>query len=209
MFNIFNNTTFFNFLPSPPSITIGLCIPLFNLFFFHCIFSSDFFGTRRHLFSWLTTHEFILTHVIPHYFLGGLIVPHFPTPPLTTLPLDALPIHSVFWHIHCFAISSPSCNCFLLELASECLLLHASKCSPYPVPSLCIHWLNILHPILLPVHYRTINLGFCIFSKCVACTCLSYCVIFPHILVNISLSCFPRSILLQNKLWHIFIGTPP
>ena len=89
-------------------------------------------------------------------------------------------------------------------MASECLPHHASKCSPYPVQSLCIHWLHILHPIILPVHDRTRNLGFCIFPKCDACTCPSYCVSFPHILVNISLSCFPRSIILRNKVWYIF-----
>ena len=49
--NILNTTTFFNFLTFPPSITIGLCRPLFTLFLFYYIFYSDFFGTRRHLYS--------------------------------------------------------------------------------------------------------------------------------------------------------------
>ena len=84
---------------------------------------------------------------------------------------------------------------------------HASKCSPHPVQSIYIHWLHILHPILLPVHDRTRNLGFCIFLKCDACTCPSYRVSFPHILLNISLFGFLLSIPLQNKVWNIFAGT--
>ena len=136
-------------------------------------------------------------------------MPYFPTPPLATILQHALPLHSVFWHLHCFAVSSPSCACFLLDLASECLLHHASKCSPYPVQSLCIHWLHIMHPIILPVHDRTINWGFFIFPKCDACTCPSYRVSFPHILVNLLLFCFPRSINFQNKVWNMFAGTLP
>ena len=85
----------------------------------------------------------------------------FSNPPtLVTLLLYALPLHSIFWHLHFLSVSSPSCACFLLELASECLLHHAFKCSLYPVQSLCIHWLHIVHPILLPVHDRTSNLDF-------------------------------------------------
>ena len=130
-------------------------------------------------------------------------------PPLATILLNALPLHSVFWHIHCFAVSYPSFSFFLLDLASECLLHHASKCSPYPVQSLCIHWLHIVHPIILPVHDRTSNLGFRMLPKCDACTCPYYRVSFPHILLNHSLSCFPRSIPLQNKMWNIFAGNFP
>ena len=89
MLNILNKTTFFNFLPLPPSITIGLCIPLLPVFLFTCIFSSGFVGTHRHFSSWLAAHDFILTHVFPHYFLGGLIVPYSLTPPPATLLLDA------------------------------------------------------------------------------------------------------------------------
>ena len=160
MFNILNNTTFLNFLPSPPSIIFGLCRPFFSVLLFSCMFSFDFVGTRRHLSSWLASHEFILACVFPHYFLGGVILPYFLTFPLATLLLDALPLHIVFWYIHCSAVSYPSCACFLLELASECLLHHASKFIPYSVQSLCIHWLHIFHPIILPVHDRTSNLGF-------------------------------------------------
>ena len=43
-----------------------------------------------------------------------------------------------FWitrlYLHYFSVSSPSCACFLLDLASECLMHHASKFSLYPVP---------------------------------------------------------------------------
>ena len=102
-------------------------------------------------------------------------------PPLVTLLLDDLPSHSAFLHLHCFVVSYPCWACFLLELASECLLHHASKCSPYLVQSLWIHWLYIVHPIILPMHDRTRNLGSCIFPKYDACTCLSYHVSFPHI----------------------------
>ena len=114
----------------------------------------------------------------------------FSETPLATLLLDDLPLHSVFWNLNCFAVSYPSCTCFLLELASECLLHHASKYSPYPVQSLCTHWLHIVHPILLPLHDRASNLGFCILPKYDACTCPSYRVSFPHILANLWLSCF-------------------
>ena len=141
---------------------------------------------------------------LPHYFLGRVIVPYFITPPTATLPLDALPFYSVVWHLHCLALSSPSCAWFILDMASECFLHHDSKCIPYPVPSLCIHLLHTENPIILPVHGRTINTGSCILPGCGACTCPSYCVSYPYILVNISLSCFPQSILLQNKVWYIF-----
>ena len=126
-----------------------------------------------------------------------------------TIPLDALPFNSIFRHLHCFAVSSPSCAFFLLYMASECLMHHASKCSPYPVTSLCIHWLNIVHPIIFTVHDRTSNLDFCIFPKCGAYKFLSYGASFSHILVNLSLSCFLRLTILQNKVWHIFEGTSP
>ena len=86
---------------------------------------------------------------------------------------------------------------------------HASKCSPYPVQSRCIHWLHIVRPILFPVHNRTSNLGFWICPKCVSCTCPSYRVSFPHILVNLLLSCLPRPIILRNKVWNISVGTLP
>ena len=135
---------------------------------------------------------------------GGLIVSFSPPPPPATLLLDALHFHSVVWNPHCLDLSYPSCACFLLELASEYLLHHASKCSPYPVPSLCIHLMHTVNPIILPVHGRTSNSGSWIFPGCGACTCPSYRVSFPHILVNISLSGFSRSILLQNKVWNIF-----
>ena len=129
-----------------------------------------------------------------HYFLGRVNFPYFPTPhPLVTLLLDALPLHSVFLHIHCFFVSYPSCDCLLLDLASQCLLHHASKCSPYPVQSMCINWLHIVNPIILPVYYRMKILDFCIFPKCYACTCLSYHISFPHILANHLLSCFLRT----------------
>ena len=120
--------------------------------------------------------------------------PYFLITSLATLLLDALPLHSVFLHLHCFDVSCPSCACFLLDLISECLLHHASKCSPYPVQSLCIYWLHIVHPILLPVHDRTRNLGFFIFPKCDTCTCPSYHVSFPHILAS-PLFCCQLSIL--------------
>ena len=193
----------------PLSITIGICRPLFTLFLFSCIFSSDFVGPRCHFSSWLDAHEYIPTRVFPHYLLVGVIVTYFLIPHLVMLLIDALPLHSVFWHLHYFAVSSPSCACFIMDLASECLLHHASKCISYSVQSLCIHWLHIVHPIILPVHDRTRNLGFCIFPKCGACTFPSYRVSSPHILVNISLSCFLRSIIFQNKVWHIFAGTLP
>ena len=97
---------------------------------FHFPVFSLLIGKRRHLSFWLDAHEFILTRVFPHYFLGGLIIPYYPTPFPATLLLDALPFHSVFWHLHCSDVSSPSCACFLLDLESECLLHHASKCIP-------------------------------------------------------------------------------
>ena len=209
MFNILKNTTFLNFLYFPPSIAIGLCRLFFVVFLFSCIFSFDFVGKRRHLSSWLAAHEFIMTHVFPHYFLGRVIVPYLLTPPLETLLLRPLPLYSVFWHIHFFFVSSPYCACFLMDMAYGCLVHHASKYSPYPVQSMCIHWLHILNPIIFPVHDITINLVFWILPKCGACTCPSYRVSFPHILVNLSLYCFPRTILLQNKVWNIFAGTLP
>ena len=209
MLNILNNTTLFNFLHLPTSITIGISIPLLTLFSFTLIFSSGFVGTRCHFSSWLAAHEFILTLIFPHYFLEGLIVPYFPTPPPATLLLDALPFHIVFWDIHCLSVSSPYYDCFLLELAYEFLLHHASKCILYPVPSLCIHLLHTANTIILPVHYSTSNLGSWIFPRCGECTCPSYHVSCPHILVNLSLSCFPKSVLFQNKLWHIFAATSP
>ena len=141
--------------------------------------------------------------------LGGVKFSYFLTPPLETLLLDALPLHSVFFHLHCFFVSYPYCDCFLLELAFECLLRHASKWNPYLVQSLCIHWLHIVNPILLPVHDKTSNLGFCIFPKRDACTCPSYNVSFPHILENLSLSCFLQPVLLRNKVLNIFAGTFP
>ena len=84
---------------------------------------------------------------------------------LATLLLDALPLHRLFWHLHCFAVSYPCWACFLLDISSKCLLHHAPKCSPYPVQSMCIHWLNIVHPIIFPVHEITSNLGFWIFQN--------------------------------------------
>ena len=80
-----------------------------------------------------------------------------PPPPPATIILYALHLHSIFWHLHCFYVSSPSCDCFLLELSSECMLHHASKFSPYPVKYPCIHLLHIVHPFFLPVHDRTLN----------------------------------------------------
>ena len=127
------------------------------------------------------------------------------TPPLATLLLDALPLHIVFLNLHCFVVSYPYCACFLLELSSEFLLHHASKCIPYPVQSMCINWLHIANPIILPVHDRTSNLGFCILPKCDAFTFPSYRVSFPHILENLSLSCFLRPVLLLNKVLNIFL----
>ena len=112
---------------------------------------------------------------------------------------------SYFLHIHCFVVSYPYCACSLLDLASECLLHHASKCSPYLVKSLCIHWPHIVHPIILPVHDRISNLGFCILTKFDAFTCLSYRLIFPHILSNLSLSCFLQPVILRNKVWNFFL----
>ena len=96
---------------------------------------------------------------LPHYFLDRVIEPHSPTPPPATLPLDALPFHSIFWHLHCFAVSYPSCACFLLEVAPECLLRHASKCILYPVLAMCIHFLHTAHTFLLLVHGIMSNLG--------------------------------------------------
>ena len=148
MFNILNNTTFFNFL-LPPSIKICVCRPFFTLFLFSYILSSDFVCTRRNFSSWPAAHEFILTRVFTHHFLGGQffhILQYPPPPQPTMLLLDALYFHRVFQNLHCFAVSSPSCDWFLLELSSECLPHHASKCSPYPVPSLCIHFLHTLNP---------------------------------------------------------------
>ena len=129
--------------------------------------------------------------------------------PPATLPLDTLTFHTVFLYLHYFSVISPSCAYFLLDLASECLLHHASKCSLYLVQSLCIHSLHIVNPILLTVHDRTINLGFFILPKCDACSCPSYHVSFPHILVNLPLSCFLRLVLLRNEVLNIFAGTLP
>ena len=112
-----------------------------------------------------------LTRIFPHYFLGGVKFSYFLTLPLAMLLLHALPLHIVFLHIHYIFVSYPSCAYFLLELKFECLLYHASKCNIYPVQSLCINWLHNVNPILLPVHDRTRNLGFCILPKCDACTC--------------------------------------
>ena len=137
------------------------------------------------------------------------IFPYFMTPPLGILLLDALPLHSVFLHLHYFFVSYPYWAYFLLDLAFECLLHHASKCNPYPVQSLCIHWMHIVNPILLSVHDRTSNLGFYIFLKCDACTCPSCHVSFPHILANLLLFCLLRPVLLGNKVLNIFAGTLP
>ena len=161
----------FKFLPSPPSIIIFLCRPFFTVFWFSCIFYFNFFGTCRNFSSWLAAHEFILTRIFSHYFLGGVIFHILWHPPLATLLLDALPLCSVFLHLHCFVVSYPSCTWILLEMAFECMLHHSSKCNPYPVQSMCIHWLHIANPIILPVHDRTSNFGFCIFPKCDTCTC--------------------------------------
>ena len=145
-----------------------------------------------------------------HYFLGGVNSSYFSTPPpLATPPLDALPLHSVFFNLRFFVVSYPSCACFLLDMLSECLLHHASKCSPYPVKSLCIHWLHIVNPIILPVQDRTSNFRFCIFPKCEACTCPSHRESFPHILANILLSCFLGPVIFRNKVLNIFAGILP
>ena len=145
-----------------------------------------------------------------HYFLGGVTFTYFLTPlPLETLLLDALPLHIVFLHLHCFVVSYLSCACFILELAFECLLHHASKCNPYSVQSLCIHWLHIVNPIILPMNDRKSNFCFCIFPKCDACTCPYYHVSFPLILLNLLLSCFLRPVLLRNNVLNIFAGTLP
>ena len=203
------HNNFFNFLPSPSSIIIFLCRPFFTVFWFSSIFSFNWFGTCRHFSSWLAAHEFILTRVFPHYFLGGVNFPYFLTPPLATLLLDALPIHRFFLNLHYFVVSYPYCAYFLLQLEFECLLHQASKFNPYPVQSLFIHWLHIVNPILLPMHDRTRNLGFCIFPKCDTSTC-PYChVRLPHILENILLFCFLRPVLLRNKVLNIFAGTLP
>ena len=135
-----------------------------------------------------------------HYLLGGVNFPYFLTPPLVTLLLDALPLHSVFLHLHYFVVSYTSWAYFLLELAFECLLHHSSKCNPHPLQSMWIHWLNIVNPIIFPVHGRTSNLGFWIFPKCDACICPSCHVSFPHILANLPLSCFLLPVLFRNKV---------
>ena len=146
---------------------------------------------------------------LPHYFLGKVIVPYSPTPFPATLPLDALTLHIVVWHIHCISVSPPSCACLLLETAPECLLHHASKCIPYPMLVLCIHFLHTAHPFILTLHGKKSNLGSCIFPGCGACTCFFSLVSWPNILVNILLSCFPQSIFFHNKVWHIFSVTLP
>ena len=145
----------------------------------------------------------------PHYFLGGVNFTYFLTPPLAALLLYALPLHSVFLHLQYFVVSYPYCAYFLLDMEFECLLHHASKCNPYPVQSLCIHWQHIVNPIILPLHDRMSNLCFCILPKCDACTCPSFHVIFPHILSNILLFFFLRPVLLRNKVLNIFAGTLP
>ena len=150
-----------------------------------------------------------MTRVFPNYFFWRENFPYFLTPPLATLLLDSLPLHSVFFRLHCFVVSYPSSACFLLEMEFECLLQHATKWNPYLVQSLCIHWLHIVNPIILHVHDKTSNLGFWIFPKCDACTCPSYHVSFPHILANLSLYCFLRPVLLRNKVLNIFAGTLP
>ena len=135
---------FFNFLPSPPSIIIFLCRLFFTVFWFSSIFSFNFFGTCCHFSSWLAAHKFILTRVFSTLLPWRCNCLIFSAPPLATLLLDVLPLHSVFWNLHCFVVSSPSCAFFIMKLASECLLHHASKYSPYPVQSLCIHWLHMI-----------------------------------------------------------------
>ena len=167
MFNILNNTNVVKFLPFPPSIIIGIRRPFFTVFLFPAFSPLILLAHATIYLHGLLPTSLFWPVFFPHYFLGGVIVPYFLTPPLATLLIYALPLHSVFWHLHCFAVSSPYCTCFLLELSSECLLHHASKCSPYPVQSLCIHWLHIVHPIILSVHNRTSNLGFYIFQNVV------------------------------------------
>ena len=144
-----------------------------------------------------------------HYFLGGVNFPYFLTSPLVTLLIYALPLHSVFLHLHCFVVIYPSCAFFLMELAPQFLLHHVSNCSPYPVQALCIHWLHIVNPTILPLRDRTSNLGVSIVPKCDACTCPSYHVIFPHILANLLLSCFLRQVIFLNKVLNIFAGILP
>ena len=149
----------------PTSINIGICRPLLSLLLCTCIFSSVFLAhaaTSPH--GLLPTSLFF--HVfLPHFFLGGAIVPYYPPPPPATLPLAALPFRSVVWHFYCLAVSYPSCACFLLETAPERLLYHDSKCGPYPLLALCIHFLHTVHTFILLVHGRNINLSSCIFSK--------------------------------------------
>ena len=203
MFNILNNTTFFNFLPSPPSIIIGLFRPFLTVFLFSCTFFLIFWHMPPFLFMASCPRVYSVPCYSTLLPCRGNFSMFFYTPPLSTLQLDALTLHIVFWHLHCFAVSYPACGYFLLELVSECLMHHASKCIPYLLQSLCIHWLHIVHQIILPVHDITSNLGFFIFPKCDACEFPSYRVIFPHILANILLSCFPRPIPLRNKVWNI------
>ena len=170
-------------------------LPIY-LYFFFC-----FFCTRRHFSSWLDAHKFILTRIfstLPPW--RGNCSIFSDTPPLATLLRDALLFHSVFRSLQCLFFSYPSCAWFLLDLSSECLLHYVTKCTPYPMPSLCIHLLHTVNPILLPVHDRTRNLGSCIFPGCDACTFPSYRVSCLHIMANISLSCLPRLILLQHKV---------
>ena len=103
---------------------------------------------RSHAYGTLCNINFFFCLVFfPQYFLGGVSFSYFLTPPLATIRLYAMPLHRVFLHLHCFVLSYPYYACFLLELAFECLMHHASKFNPYPVQSLCIHWLHIVNPI--------------------------------------------------------------
>ena len=129
----------------------------------------------------------------------------YPPPPLCEMiQLGVLPFHSVVRHLHCHAVRSPSCDFYLLEKAPKFRLPHASKCSPYPVLSLCIHFTHTVHLFPLLVHGRKRNLGSFIFPGCGPCTCLFLLASCPHISANPSLSCFPLSIIFQNMVWHMF-----
>ena len=144
-------------LPSPPSINIGLYIPLIFLYFCMYTFFSGLVDTHCHFSACLAANKIVFNVFLPQNSIGGVFVQHSPTLPSAMLPLGDLPFHSVIWNHPWPAVSSLSCACSLLETEPECLMPHASKYNPYPVPELCIHFPHTAHPIHLPVHGRKRN----------------------------------------------------
>ena len=106
---------FLNFLPLHPSIIIGLCRTFFTVVLLTCMSYFDFVCTRHHFSSWLAAHDLIQARVSSALLPWRVNSSIFSDPPpLATLVIDAFPLHSVFLHLRWFAVSSPSCDFFLM-----------------------------------------------------------------------------------------------